>query len=168
MGRDPATSVLNRHNQAHDVPNLFITDGSCMTSSGTVNPSLTYMALSARAANYAADLLGLRRDVRSFSAARRAQPLAAGLRRGRTRTSSSRNPGVTARSAGSTSASAKRIRAAQAEDSATTVILPLSRVHRFTLLASSGPNAFITATCHSDVFGRRKGTLGQSWQTRRD
>ena len=58
MGRDPATSVLNRHNQAHDVPNLFITDGSCMTSSGTVNPSLTYMALSARAANHAADLLG--------------------------------------------------------------------------------------------------------------
>jgi choline dehydrogenase-like flavoprotein len=57
MGRDPATSVLNRHNQAHDVPNLFITDGSCMTSSGSVNPSLTYMALSARAANYAADRL---------------------------------------------------------------------------------------------------------------
>jgi choline dehydrogenase-like flavoprotein len=57
MGRDPATSVLNGHNQAHDVQNLFITDGSCMTSSGTVNPSLTYMALSARAANYAADRL---------------------------------------------------------------------------------------------------------------
>jgi choline dehydrogenase-like flavoprotein len=57
MGLDPATSVLNRHNQAHDVRNLFITDGSCMVSSGTVNPSLTYMALSARAANYAADLL---------------------------------------------------------------------------------------------------------------
>ena len=57
MGRDPATSVLNGHNQAHDISNLFITDGSCMTSAGTVNPSLTYMALSARAANYAADLL---------------------------------------------------------------------------------------------------------------
>ena len=57
MGLDPATSVLNRHNQAHDVPNLFITDGSCMTSSGCVNPSLTYMALSARAAHYAADRL---------------------------------------------------------------------------------------------------------------
>jgi choline dehydrogenase-like flavoprotein len=57
MGRDPATSVLNRHNQAHDVSNLFVTDGSCMTSSGTANPSLTYMALSARAANHAADLL---------------------------------------------------------------------------------------------------------------
>jgi choline dehydrogenase-like flavoprotein len=57
MGRDPANSVLNGHNQAHDIPNLFITDGSCMTSTGTVNPSLTYMALSARAANYAADLL---------------------------------------------------------------------------------------------------------------
>jgi choline dehydrogenase-like flavoprotein len=58
MGRDPATSVLNGRNQAHDLPNLFITDGSCMSSAGTVNPSLTYMALSARAANYAADLLG--------------------------------------------------------------------------------------------------------------
>jgi choline dehydrogenase-like flavoprotein len=57
MGHDPATSVLNRHNQAHDVANLFVTDGSCMTSTGTVNPSLTYMALSARAANHAADLL---------------------------------------------------------------------------------------------------------------
>jgi choline dehydrogenase-like flavoprotein len=57
MGHDPSTSVLNRHNQAHDVPNLFITDGSCMTSSGSVNPSLTYMALSARAANFAADRL---------------------------------------------------------------------------------------------------------------
>jgi len=57
MGRDPATSVLNRHNQAHDVVNLFVTDGSCMTSSGTANPSLTYMALSARAAHHAADLV---------------------------------------------------------------------------------------------------------------
>ncbi len=57
MGHDPATSVLNGRNQAHDVHNLFITDGSCMVSSGTANPSLTYMALSARAANYAADLL---------------------------------------------------------------------------------------------------------------
>lgn len=57
MGRDPATSVLNGYNQAHDVPNLFITDGACMASSGTANPSLTYMALSARAAHYAADRL---------------------------------------------------------------------------------------------------------------
>jgi choline dehydrogenase-like flavoprotein len=57
MGLDPATSVLNRYNQAHDVANLFVTDGSCMASTGTVNPSLTYMALSARAANHAADLL---------------------------------------------------------------------------------------------------------------
>jgi choline dehydrogenase-like flavoprotein len=57
MGRDPSTSVLNGRNQAHDVRNLFITDGSCMASTGSVNPSLTYMALSARAANYAADLL---------------------------------------------------------------------------------------------------------------
>lgn len=53
MGRDPATSVLNGWNQAHDVPNLFVTDGACMTSSACQNPSLTYMALTARAADYA-------------------------------------------------------------------------------------------------------------------
>jgi len=53
MGRDPKTSVLNAHNQAHDVPNLFVTDGSCMASSSCVNPSLTYMALTARAAAHA-------------------------------------------------------------------------------------------------------------------
>ena len=53
MGRDPRTSVLNAHNQAHDVPNLFVTDGACMASSSCVNPSLTYMALTARAVDYA-------------------------------------------------------------------------------------------------------------------
>ena len=53
MGDDPSQSVLNRFNQAHDVPNLFITDGSCMTSSACQNPSLTYMALTARACDYA-------------------------------------------------------------------------------------------------------------------
>jgi len=53
MGKDPKTSVLNAHNQAHDVPNLFVTDGSCMASSSCVNPSLTYMALTARAVDYA-------------------------------------------------------------------------------------------------------------------
>ena len=57
MGRDPKTSVLNGWNQAHDIPNLFITDGSFMTSSACQNPSLTYMAFSARAAHHAADLL---------------------------------------------------------------------------------------------------------------
>jgi len=57
MGRDPKTSVLNGWNQSHDIPNLFITDGSFMASSAVQNPSLTYMAFSARAANYAADLL---------------------------------------------------------------------------------------------------------------
>ncbi len=57
MGRDPKTSVLNGWNQSHDVANLFITDGACMTSSAAQNPSLTYMALSARAANHAADLM---------------------------------------------------------------------------------------------------------------
>jgi choline dehydrogenase-like flavoprotein len=53
MGRDPDTSVLNRWNQAHDVPNLFVTDGACMTSSACQNPSITYMALTARAVDHA-------------------------------------------------------------------------------------------------------------------
>lgn len=57
MGRDPSTSVLNEWNQAWDIPNLFVTDGSFMTSGGCQNPSLTYMAFSARAANHAAELL---------------------------------------------------------------------------------------------------------------
>ncbi|MEE4163728.1 MAG: GMC family oxidoreductase [Woeseiaceae bacterium] len=57
MGRDPATSVLNQYNQAHSVANLFVTDGACMTSSACQNPSLTYMALTARAAHAAADML---------------------------------------------------------------------------------------------------------------
>ncbi|NHN36866.1 GMC family oxidoreductase [Pseudomaricurvus alcaniphilus] len=55
MGRDAKTSVLNSHNQMHDVRNVFVTDGAAMASSGTVNPSLTYMALTARAANYAVE-----------------------------------------------------------------------------------------------------------------
>jgi choline dehydrogenase-like flavoprotein len=53
MGRDPKTSVLNANNQVWDAPNVFVTDGSCMTSSAAVNPSLTYMALTARAADFA-------------------------------------------------------------------------------------------------------------------
>lgn len=57
MGKDPSTSVLNAYNQAHDVPNLFITDGSAMASSGCQNPSLTYMALSARAAHHAVQFM---------------------------------------------------------------------------------------------------------------
>ena len=57
MGKDPKRSVLNKYNQAHDVANLFITDGSAMASSGCQNPSLTYMALSARAAHHAAEFL---------------------------------------------------------------------------------------------------------------
>jgi len=57
MGRDRRTSVLNGHNQVWDAPNVFVTDGACMTSSAAVNPSLTYMALTARAANFAADEL---------------------------------------------------------------------------------------------------------------
>jgi choline dehydrogenase-like flavoprotein len=53
MGADPKKSVLNAHNQAHEVKNLFLTDGACMASSSCVNPSLTYMALTARACDYA-------------------------------------------------------------------------------------------------------------------
>lgn len=54
MGRDPKTSVLNKYNQIHACTNVYITDGSFMTSSGCQNPSLTYMAFTARAANHAA------------------------------------------------------------------------------------------------------------------
>ena len=57
MGRSPKTSVLNKYNQVHAVPNVFVTDGSAMTSSANQNPSLTYMALTARAANYAVEQL---------------------------------------------------------------------------------------------------------------
>jgi choline dehydrogenase-like flavoprotein len=57
MGRDPKTSVLNKWNQAWDQPNLFVTDGAAMTSSGCQNPSLTYMALTARACHYAVEQL---------------------------------------------------------------------------------------------------------------
>jgi len=53
MGNDPKTSVLNKWNQLHDVKNVFVTDGSCMTSSACQNPSLTYMALTARACDFA-------------------------------------------------------------------------------------------------------------------
>ena len=55
MGRDPKTSVLNKNNQIHTVPNVYVTDGACMTSSASQNPSLTYMAITARAANHAAN-----------------------------------------------------------------------------------------------------------------
>lgn len=57
MGRDPKTSVLNENNQVWDALNVFVTDGACMTSASCVNPSLTYMALTARAAKYAVDAL---------------------------------------------------------------------------------------------------------------
>jgi choline dehydrogenase-like flavoprotein len=57
MGRDPKTSVLNGFNQAHDVQNLFVTDGSAMASSSNANPSLTYMALTARACANAVEIL---------------------------------------------------------------------------------------------------------------
>ena len=57
MGRDPKTSVLNANNQVWDAPNVFVTDGSCMTSAACQNPSLTYMALTARAADFAVNEL---------------------------------------------------------------------------------------------------------------
>lgn len=53
MGKDPKTSVLNAYNQIHAVPNVFVTDGACMTSSSCQNPSITYMALTARAVDHA-------------------------------------------------------------------------------------------------------------------
>ena len=53
MGRDPKTSVLNMHNQVWDAPNVYVTDGAAMTSAACQNPSLTYMALTARAVDHA-------------------------------------------------------------------------------------------------------------------
>lgn len=55
MGRDPKTSMLNEWNQLHACKNVFVTDGACMTSTGTQNPTLTFMAITARAANHAVD-----------------------------------------------------------------------------------------------------------------
>ena len=57
MGRDPKTSVLDGHNRIHACPNVYVTDGACMTSSACVNPSLTYMALTVRAAQHAVERL---------------------------------------------------------------------------------------------------------------
>ena len=57
MGRNPKTSVLNGNNQIHSVKNVYVTDGACMTSSGNQNPSITYMALTARAVNHTVDEL---------------------------------------------------------------------------------------------------------------
>jgi len=57
MGRDPDTSVLNSRNQLHEVPNVFVTDGACMTSAACQNPSITYMALTARACDFAVEEL---------------------------------------------------------------------------------------------------------------
>ena len=57
MGHDPKTSLLNKWNQLHECKNVFVTDGACMTSTGTQNPTLTFMAITARAANYAVEEL---------------------------------------------------------------------------------------------------------------
>ena len=57
MGKDPKTSILNEWNQVHACKNVFVTDGACMTSTSCQNPSLTYMAITARAANHAVDEL---------------------------------------------------------------------------------------------------------------
>jgi len=55
MGKDPKTSLLNGHNQLHHCKNVFVTDGACMTSTANQSPSILYMALTARAANYAVE-----------------------------------------------------------------------------------------------------------------
>ena len=57
MGKDPKTSVTNKFNQVWDAPNVFVTDGACMVSTACQNPSLTYMALTARACDYAVQQL---------------------------------------------------------------------------------------------------------------
>jgi choline dehydrogenase-like flavoprotein len=53
MGKDPATSMLNGNNQLHHCKNVFVTDGACMATTGNQSPSILYMALTARAANFA-------------------------------------------------------------------------------------------------------------------
>jgi choline dehydrogenase-like flavoprotein len=53
MGKDPKTSLLNKYNQLHSCSNVFVTDGACMTSVSTQNPSLTFMAITARAVDHA-------------------------------------------------------------------------------------------------------------------
>jgi choline dehydrogenase-like flavoprotein len=55
MGKDPKTSLLNKWNQFHNCKNVFVTDGACMTSTGNQSPSIFYMALTARATNFAAE-----------------------------------------------------------------------------------------------------------------
>ena len=62
MGRDPRSSVLDAHNRVWDAPNVYVTDGACMASTACQNPSLTYMALTARAADHAVRALN-RRDL---------------------------------------------------------------------------------------------------------
>ena len=57
MGSNPGDSVVNTFCQSHDVPNLFVTDGACMASTACQNPSITYMALTARAAAYAVEAM---------------------------------------------------------------------------------------------------------------
>ena len=57
MGKDPKTSMLNKWNQFHNCSNVFVTDGACMASTSTQNPSLTFMAITARAANHAVEEL---------------------------------------------------------------------------------------------------------------
>jgi choline dehydrogenase-like flavoprotein len=59
MGTDPRTSLLNAHNQLHHCKNVFVTDGACMTSTGSQSPSILYMSLTARAAHFAATQLRL-------------------------------------------------------------------------------------------------------------
>jgi choline dehydrogenase-like flavoprotein len=61
MGRDPKTSMLNGNNQMHAIPNVFVTDGACMTSGAAQNPSITYMALTARAVDFAVKMLKTKR-----------------------------------------------------------------------------------------------------------
>ena len=57
IGKDPKSSMLNKWHQIHACPNVFVTDGACMTSTATQNPSLTYMAFSARAVDHAVEEL---------------------------------------------------------------------------------------------------------------
>ena len=168
MGHDPATSVLNRHNQAHDVPNLFITDGSCMTSTGSREPVADLHGAVGAGRELRRRPAGFRRAVACSTGTTCGRPQVGGRRRGRTRTISSRYPGVTA--------AQLRLDFGQREAHAGGPGRGF-RDHRnpsaiegaaIYLIGELRPQRLHYCDLPHGRLGRRKGTLGESWQTRRD
>ena len=162
MGHDPATSVLNGRNQAHDVPQP-VHHRRVVHDLDRVGESVADLhgAVGTGGELRRGPALGVSGgDLAARPAAAPAGPHA--------HDELAKSGGEGRAAAGSASASANRMRAAQAEDSAITVILPLSRVQRFTLFARSGSQCLHYCDLPLGRLGRRKGTLGESWQARRD